>query len=796
MSQASWRRWLPRSDRWRQTWRLPVIVATLLAIVYYTAFTYFQTPFYGFVTAWQPDNVLMVAEIPQGRQAAAYLQTGDRIVAIDGVPARQRLWPPLFEPGQSEYTYTVVRDRVQQAFTIPVEPGTGPIIAEVVQYRSAVGLVALAFWLVGTLAILFAMPDNHDAWLLGAVTLGTAVVLAASEAALYNAPGALLLTNPVFPLLGVFLARLAFLPQEGRSQGNLCLLFRGLYGLAVLSGLVALFELFYLNPRGSSFELETGVSLYGILLLALALGAVTNIVVLLVRYARMPRSYLRQQTLIVLLFTVLAVVPGQVLTFYPWLLFDSPILSWVLSNLMLTFVPLGYAFVIFRRNYLQLDVFMTNTLTFLLVVGLLSVTYSAANHVLRGNQFLQSEILPPGLIVVPLLLAAPYVSWPARRAVQAVLYGRQDMQRQRLAAFTATLSANPQPANLEEVVRQTMALLQIRQGVLLLDDAQGMLVPAFNVRAGELQPIAARDVRLLTETRPYQTQNCDLSRVHPALGGLQWLHSVLPLAAQGQLVGLLLLGRPIPDGYLNGQESAFLRQMADTMAVAALNMQLFEATRAMARKLLRVADAERLKLASQIHDDPLQRVSWVASELQRLAAKRTGDESVELQRHSLELLSVAAQLRATSSGLYSPLRQQGVQWAARDLTQAFRSQSDCEVHLNIELSNDDMVATDVATPIYHILRESLNNVRKHAGARNVWVRLYESDGRLCLLIEDDGRAGDGAFMSVPDLLRSHHFGLAGMHEWAGMAGGTLALQRAESGGTRVQLTIPPPWREA
>ncbi|MFW5943424.1 MAG: GAF domain-containing sensor histidine kinase, partial [Chloroflexota bacterium] len=521
---------------------------------------------------------------------------------------------------------------------------------------------------------------------------------------------------------------------------------------------------------------------------------VANIVVLLLRFVRMPRSYVRQQLLILLSFTVLAIVPGQLLTFYPWLLFDSPVLSWALSNLLLALIPLGYAFVIFRRNYLRLDLFMTNTLALLLVVGLLSAVYSATVHLLRSQQLLQVEGLPPGLIIVPLLLAVPYASRPVRRAVQVVLYGHRDVYGQRLAAFTATLSANPQPSNLDAVVRQTMALLQIRQGALLLTDAQGLLVLAFNYRVDGLGPIAVREVQLLPESRPYLAQNQELSGLHPVVGELPWVHVALPLAAREQLVGLLLLGRPVPDGYLNGQELAFLRQLADTMAVAALNVQLFEATRAMARKLLRVRDAERLKLASQIHDDPLQRVSWVAGELRRLAGERRGEEAALLERHSLELLSVAAQLRETSAGLFPPMRQQGVQWAVRDAVHHMRQQEGCEVHLEITLARDVVATDEVAASVYHVLRESLNNIRKHAGARNVWVRLFESEGALQLTVEDDGCAGEEVFMSVPDLLRSHHFGLAGMHEWAGMAGGKLTLQRRDGGGTCVRLTIPSLWR--
>jgi signal transduction histidine kinase len=564
--------------------------------------------------------------------------------------------------------------------------------------------------------------------------------------------------------------------------------------MAAVLAVLALFELSVLMPQNSSFELVTGVSLYAVLLLTLALAAVANIVILLWRLLQMPPSYTRRQFFVLLLFTSIAIVPGQLLTFYPWLLFESPVLSWAMANLLLAFIPAGYAYVIYRRRYLQLDIFMTNTLTLLTVVVFLSAVYAVADRYLDGNQLLQDGILSPGLVIAPLLLAVPYASRPVRGMVESILYGRNHAYRERIANYSAALTADPDVANLRRVFADAVGLLQVRQAVLMLSSGDNQLRCSEWVRVEEVAPVAAAGVSLPEGAHPYLRDWYDLTIVHPTIAELSWVEAVVPLVARHHLVGLLLLGPPIPEGSFDAEDSRFLQQLADIMAVAALNVQLLEASRAMSRKLLQVRDRERLYMASRIHDEPLQRVSWLANELQRVPVKDEAELTARLQEHSEVLFSVATQLRSLCADLYPPVRQQGLQWAVRDAVYEFRRQGEWQIQLDIDLSSDVVVTQEVTASAYHILLEALNNIRKHAGASNVWVYLNETDGALSLLIEDDGSADEALLMNVSDLLRSQHFGLAGMYEWAGMVNGKLDISQRKGGGTSIHLTVPPPWQ--
>jgi two-component system, NarL family, sensor histidine kinase UhpB len=96
----------------------------------------------------------------------------------------------------------------------------------------------------------------------------------------------------------------------------------------------------------------------------------------------------------------------------------------------------------------------------------------------------------------------------------------------------------------------------------------------------------------------------------------------------------------------------------------------------------------------------------------------------------------------------------------------------------------------VTTAAYYVLLEALTNVRKHAAASSVNISLFCTGQQLCLTVEDDGSGFDMASASLSDLVRSHHFGLAGMYEWARLVNGEIAVQPRLAGGTVVRFVAP------
>jgi signal transduction histidine kinase len=85
--------------------------------------------------------------------------------------------------------------------------------------------------------------------------------------------------------------------------------------------------------------------------------------------------------------------------------------------------------------------------------------------------------------------------------------------------------------------------------------------------------------------------------------------------------------------------------------------------------------------------------------------------------------------------------------------------------------------------IYRVLQEALNNVTRHSGARQAWVRLRFAERELELEVEDHG-AGFGPNGDKPGI------GLVAMRERAELLGGAVEFSRPPEGGTRVRLRVP------
>jgi signal transduction histidine kinase len=104
------------------------------------------------------------------------------------------------------------------------------------------------------------------------------------------------------------------------------------------------------------------------------------------------------------------------------------------------------------------------------------------------------------------------------------------------------------------------------------------------------------------------------------------------------------------------------------------------------------------------------------------------------------------------------------------------------VILESKLIQEPPVAT--STIAYRIVQEALMNVRKHARAEHVNVRLAQSAGGLLVGITDDGRGFEPA-ASAPG-----HLGLVAMRERAEMAGGWFRIESDPTQGTAVDFLLP------
>ena len=223
-----------------------------------------------------------------------------------------------------------------------------------------------------------------------------------------------------------------------------------------------------------------------------------------------------------------------------------------------------------------------------------------------------------------------------------------------------------------------------------------------------------------------------------------------------------------------------------------MNRQLemsHERLRALSRRLLEVQEEERGRLARDLHDDIGQALTALKIQLESLqriadpALRARVSEGVETVQHTLE------RVRQLSLSLRPPqLDDLGLAAALRSHLDRQASVAGLSPHFDASDAPHD-VEPDTETACFRVAQEAINNVLRHAHAHNLWVRLFNSGGRLALSVRDDGRGFDLA-AARERASSGASLGLVGMEERIALAGGSFELSAAPGQGTLVLATFP------
>lgn len=260
----------------------------------------------------------------------------------------------------------------------------------------------------------------------------------------------------------------------------------------------------------------------------------------------------------------------------------------------------------------------------------------------------------------------------------------------------------------------------------------------------------------------------------------------VPLDRGGEVVGHIECG-PKEGGYEPGDRE-LLQTLASQAATAIANVQLTarlaEQVDELARSRARIVaaqDTERRRIERNIHDGAQQHVVALIMKL-RLArnqlgrGERAADEVLdELQGDARELLT---DLRELAHGIHPPvLSDQG-------LVVAVEARAD-RLPMEVRVRADAAVRTgrldaDIEGAAYFVICEALTNVVKHSAARSAGIDLSRADGRLTVLVHDDGVG----------LAKGTGQGLTNLRDRVEALGGRLRVESEPGAGTRVRADLP------
>lgn len=203
-------------------------------------------------------------------------------------------------------------------------------------------------------------------------------------------------------------------------------------------------------------------------------------------------------------------------------------------------------------------------------------------------------------------------------------------------------------------------------------------------------------------------------------------------------------------------------------------------------------EAERLRLARELHDETAQSLAALAIALDR-ARDQLGGSPATTRDHIAEARATAARLLAETRRLIAGLRP-----AALDdlgLVPAIRSYAETTLTPNgiavtIESTTLPRLDGPIEVAVFRIIQEALTNIARHAQARNARIELSTAPGRITVTIDDDGVGFDVDRGLGPRSTADASFGLLGMQERVRLLGGDIAITSGPDAGTRIVVRIP------
>jgi PAS domain S-box-containing protein len=225
-------------------------------------------------------------------------------------------------------------------------------------------------------------------------------------------------------------------------------------------------------------------------------------------------------------------------------------------------------------------------------------------------------------------------------------------------------------------------------------------------------------------------------------------------------------------------------------------IQAEEKIRILSRQQIKVQENERNRIAKYLHDHVAQDLSTLKIGFETLfnePQKLSPEKKQKISEISQLLQDSISSVRDLSYGLRpAGMDQLGLVRIAYQLCDDFAEKNNLNVDFYSAGIKDLKLDFDTAINLYRLIQEGLNNIKKHARADNVIIRLVASSPNIIVRIEDDGRGFD-VDHRLAKALAEKRMGLSNMEERVNLLEGKMDIKSQIGRGTRIFIEIP--WQE-
>ena len=253
---------------------------------------------------------------------------------------------------------------------------------------------------------------------------------------------------------------------------------------------------------------------------------------------------------------------------------------------------------------------------------------------------------------------------------------------------------------------------------------------------------------------------------------VDWARVSVPLTLNSKTVGVMHFGRRDPDDYYAANEVTVLQQMANLTALGLTNLKQSAALLELYRTDIERQETERTAIAAELHDDVLQHMAQLNSQLSEVQAT---PQLMETYQYT------TSRIREITSGLRTPLLDFGLVSALEGLVENLEDRGIKNVSLVCELRGEDVHLEERVG--LHLFR-----LAQHAQASSLTLKGSVRESVVDLKITDNGVGfAAGEQLDISGLLANQHFGVAGIFERAALIGAEISIQSQPGQGCEVTV---------
>lgn len=676
----------------------------------------------------------------------AGFQAGDRVVEVNGRPLDPLLAAGDAQPVGDTIRYTVIRDGEPQEITIT--PGPYPL-GMIFRHNGGTIIFALLFLPLATFVFLRRphLPAARALFLAGAALFCATTWSLGAQVSDFTAGAGVwlyfLTIGPGFMLVWIagFHFALVFprsLPIVERRSWLLPAIYGLPYGLLIgylfVTRLRAVNTLDWMSYWGRAADITAAV------FLALTLLAILR------QYQIHQVGVRRRQLRWLALATLL--VGGVALLFYflPPLL-GGPALNPNVMGVIGVLYPLTVAIAILRHNLFDIDTLLNRTLVYgaltTVVVALYITIVVSLGTFFHARSQLLISLIATGIVTV---LFQPLRAWLQMR-VNRLMFGERDDPVTVFSQLSKRLETAVTPdlilPTLVETISQTLKLPYV--AISLPGDRA-------EIMAAQYGKPAAKTIRL-------------------------------PLVYQGETVGHLLVAPRSEEEAFSAAEMRLFRNIAQQAGTAVHAVRLTADLQRSQQRLVTAREEERRRLRRDLHDGlgPTLAAHMLAvgSARAHLQTDPTAADRL-LQQLEDNLTATLGEVRHLVDNLRPPILDQLGFSGAIEACAAEYARNGLAVTVATAASLPPLPAA-VEVAAYHIVREGLTNVVRHAQARHCHIDLTYN-GQLNMTIRDDGTGLPPAYQAG--------IGLTSMRHRAAELGGACRITSRAGGGTKITACFP------